>query len=453
MATPVAGTYDVTLSFVETQWAAKDKRVFSVSAQGVPIITSIDIYKEAGAFTALKKQFPVKVTGRVLRLDFTAEKDVASIAGIKVVQTGVDPTAPTTPTTPAATTPATPTTPAATTPAVTPVAASSKSHTASIGFDATVDGDLDEIAANMDQSNADTVAISAGRVDWTTFKWSGHDEALSSDVADDGIDYFGRAVDKLGANHKVSAVVDVYVERLLTENPSRAAIDTEGKPSTSQFSTSAMADGSAGAKLAEMMGYLAQNYDIDSIDITEMDSRIFGYGADDKASYLKATSRTDWPRNSSGGINIDDPSVGLWRSQEMAKFVAKAAGAVHAAHKELYVDVKVSWDDMSLNARQFGQDYDLMLGAGADKLVLWDYFGLSNGSDQDTAALVKYISTLEPGKYVLSIGLWADAGVVSASDMTAALKLGESSDLAGTWVTPYELSNDTHWTALHSLWG
>lgn len=83
----VNGTYTLYLHFAETYWSAAGQRVFSVSANGTPIISNLDIYSQVGKDVALQKQFTVSVSNGTLALNFTASVDNAIIGAIALVAT------------------------------------------------------------------------------------------------------------------------------------------------------------------------------------------------------------------------------------------------------------------------------------------------------------------------------------------------------------------------------
>jgi hypothetical protein len=81
---PQAGVYRVTLDLAEIYWTAAGKRIFSVTAEGQPAVSNIDIYKLVGGFRALEISFDVNVTDGVLNLGFTASVDHPKVDGIQV---------------------------------------------------------------------------------------------------------------------------------------------------------------------------------------------------------------------------------------------------------------------------------------------------------------------------------------------------------------------------------
>jgi hypothetical protein len=93
---PIAnGNYRVTLKMRESWWTQPGQRVFSVSAEGKPALTDLDIVAAAGKDTAYDRSFDVTVADGQLNLGFTATKDSALVSGIEITSLGGS-TAPTT---------------------------------------------------------------------------------------------------------------------------------------------------------------------------------------------------------------------------------------------------------------------------------------------------------------------------------------------------------------------
>jgi hypothetical protein len=324
----------------------------------------------------------------------------------------------------------------------------------SVGIESMTDpkADLRELNDRIAQSGANGVAISAGRLDWTTFPWPGHADQWSHAVEDSGRDLFAEAVSALGAERHLSAVIDVFAPRLLAEHPELAAVDWRGQRSTLQVSLASLTSGTAGHQLLQMIEHVARTYPVDSIDLTELHYDSVGFGDDDRRSYLAATGRVDWPRRDDGEIDLTDQSIGTWRSRLLADFVARAAAVTHRYGKQLFVDARVSWEHPELRGRQYGQDYDALL-AHADRLVVWDYFALSDRRASDTRELVDQLASLDPQRFIVSIGLWSDGGFISPGELQRALALLGGRGLAGAWVTPVSGLDTARWRALGSVWG
>ena len=69
------GTYRVDLSFAELQLRKAGGRVFSVSIEGSPVLTNLDVFAAAGGrYVALDRSFLVEVTDGVLDITFIAQR-------------------------------------------------------------------------------------------------------------------------------------------------------------------------------------------------------------------------------------------------------------------------------------------------------------------------------------------------------------------------------------------
>ena len=78
------GDYTVTLVFMEPE-LAPGERIFSVLANGVPVLEGLDIANEAGAsLTEIRKTIPVNVTGGKLSLAFKPEAGDAIVSAVFV---------------------------------------------------------------------------------------------------------------------------------------------------------------------------------------------------------------------------------------------------------------------------------------------------------------------------------------------------------------------------------
>lgn len=83
---PGPGSYTVRLHFAETYWTQPGQRVMSVTAQGNPLVTGLDLVRKVGANRAWVLQAAVKVTGgQQLRLGFSAIVDNPKIDAIEVL--------------------------------------------------------------------------------------------------------------------------------------------------------------------------------------------------------------------------------------------------------------------------------------------------------------------------------------------------------------------------------
>ncbi|MGA2762915.1 MAG: hypothetical protein ABSG17_06090 [Spirochaetia bacterium] len=311
---------------------------------------------------------------------------------------------------------------------------------------------LDSLEKRLISAHANTVALGAGRPDWTYFKWRWHRGSWSSDVRDTAVDFLRRDARRFGRWAEVDAVVDVLAPRYVSAHPGAAAVSWRGVRSKALVSTTQLVNGEPGNLLVEMVGYIAGHYPVNSVSLTELDYYIDGYGEDDAASYRLFTGRTDWPRSADGSINIDDPSIGTWRSHEVGLFLKRAASAAHAHGKRLYLDVQVEWDHLERAGSSHGQDYAVMLES-ADRLVVWDYFGLAGRPAGYTTEVARSLLKLGADKVILSVGLWPREGSpISPDALTIALRSGLAEGISHQWVTPSRFLTEDHWRALARVW-
>jgi hypothetical protein len=319
---------------------------------------------------------------------------------------------------------------------------------------ATSRSEVATVNANLTKAHVNFVSLSAGRVEWTYFKWSAHPEYTSGDVKDTGLDFLALDSAKYKSHGWIDTTLDVLSPSYIKAHPAAAAINASGGKSTDIVGTMELVDGAYGKLLLEVVTYIAKNYpDVNSISITELCYHIDGYGPAEKTSYMEATGKKDWPRNSSGGININDTSIGTWRSTLIAGYMAKLAAAAHTYGKQLYLDVSMNRNNLALETSTNGTRYDMML-EHVDKLIVWCYYYLDGYSPEYLTTVAKYLTKYGNDKIIMSIGLWGPNNVNKmSSDM---LKRGLTASVKGgitnMWITPSIYMSSGLWTVLQSAW-
>jgi glycosyltransferase involved in cell wall biosynthesis len=296
--------------------------------------------------------------------------------------------------------------------------------------------------------SAETIGVGAGRVEWTYFRWRGHEDAWSNHQrGEPELDLLGEAARAFRARGlEVVAFVDLFAPGWIRDHPGAAAMDASGRPSAEQVSLAELSEGAFGARAVEMIEYLAASYPIDAVDVTEAAYGQTSFGGADLASFRRHTGRRDWPRDARGRVDTEDPAVWEWKSALFERFVARAADAVRRHGKRLYVDVAASWKDFAREGRDFGQDYRRIL-AHADRVVVWDYFALEHLPPDASGALARYLAGRFPLSHVdLSIGLWGDRGEpVGPAALGTALDAALAGGATRIWVTPDDQVTGAHW--------
>jgi predicted ATP-grasp superfamily ATP-dependent carboligase len=273
-----------------------------------------------------------------------------------------------------------------------------------------------------------TIGLSAGRPEWAYFRWEGHSAQWSAKQKVESADILGESVRAFkGHGFQTVAIVDVYATNLIRENPRMAAVRFDGVRSPDQVCFTELADGTYGQQIIDMVAYLARNYPVDAIALTEL-----GYESscfDDRClmSYRRATGRTAWPTGA--GRTKDgrrDASIWEWRSARMEGFLARVAGVVHGAGKKLIVDVPVSWDDLGRNGKDSGLDYKRVL-RHADQIVVWDYFGSEHKDPSVSQVLAESLrKEFAANRVFVSIGLWGSNGTLAPREFQQGLAYGQS---------------------------
>jgi len=322
-------------------------------------------------------------------------------------------------------------------------------------------GEVDALEAHMQAAGVNLVAVGAGRTDWTYFPWQHHQDSWSSDVKSNGEDYLLDDSSRFGKWAHVSAVVDVLAPRYIQTHPGTAAISWLGVPSVDLVGTMEMVDGTHGQDVLDMISAIAAGYPVNSITISELVYYVDGFGPRDKLAYLNYTGRHDWPRFPNGQIDIDDPSIGTWRSYEIDRFIDRAAAILHAQGKQLFIEVRAGVAPDGHVFINNGTDIGQLL-QHVDRVIIWGNRDLDGHSQQALEAVAQYINRYGNDRIVLSIGAWdkkydpevpnSQMSSMSAADFQTALQTAVQSGARDLWITPSFLLSEADWQALKAQW-
>jgi Malectin domain len=78
------GAYNVTLKFLEPNKTGPGQRRFSVTANGLTVVSNLDLFAETGLLKPVDRTFPVTVTGNTLQLQLAGSQGNAVVSGIQV---------------------------------------------------------------------------------------------------------------------------------------------------------------------------------------------------------------------------------------------------------------------------------------------------------------------------------------------------------------------------------
>ncbi|MFH1523361.1 MAG: hypothetical protein ABIF04_00175 [Chloroflexota bacterium] len=322
-------------------------------------------------------------------------------------------------------------------------------------------GEVAALEIQMQQAGVNMVAIGAGRPDWTYFPWLNRQDRWSDEVKTTGNDYLLADSTRFGKWAHVSAVVDVLAPLYIQAYPEKAAISWIGVPSKNLVSTMELVEGSFGQDLLDMIENIATYYPVNSITLTELTYYVDGFGEQDKAAYLAYTGRSDWPRTDEGEINIDDNSIGIWRSYEIGRFLEKAAAIIHQHDKLFYVEVRIGVDSEGQVYVNNGTDFNLFL-VSADRLIVRGSNEPDGRTPQAMSAIGQYLDHYQNGRVIMGVGLWdkdydptmskSQMLTISAPDFQTALQSTVQGGMTDLWITPSFLMSDAHWHVLKDFW-
>ena len=294
------------------------------------------------------------------------------------------------------------------------------------------------------------VGVSAGRADWTHFRWPGHEKWWSAEQARSDGDMLEEALVALRARgYRTTAIFDVFASRYIAQHPEAASVDFDGRASRDMVCLIDLAHGDFGRHLIEAAGALAASTSADTVAITELFYDRHCFDGRSLADFAKATGRTDWPRTTLGQIDWQDPVLGAWRSREVAGVVKKLSEAVRRHGKKFALDVKFSRADLTRNSAEYGQDYAL-LRPWVDEFVVWDYFAIDGLPPENSARVAAYFDDeFGPDGFFLSIGLWGRrGGSVSPEALARSLRSAREGGAEHIWITPARLLTPSHWNTL-----
>jgi biofilm PGA synthesis N-glycosyltransferase PgaC len=301
---------------------------------------------------------------------------------------------------------------------------------------------------------ADLIGIGAGRPEWVYFRWAGHEDAWANHQrGEPRRDLLRTAADAFhGMGLAVAAFIDLYAPRYVADHPGTAAVLADGTLSRQQVSLAELCQGAYGDLVVEMVEALARDYPIEVVDLTEASYHQTSFGPRDLASFRAHTGRADWPRDASGRPDVEDPSVWEWKSALMERLVERAARAARRHGKELWMDVSVSWKDLSREGREYGHDWRRLL-RHADRIVPWDYAALEGLGPEASRRLAAYLAENVPAShFYLSIGLWSRQGQLSPAALSGFLEAALQGGASNIWITPDEMLSDEHWSLVLPLW-
>lgn len=321
------------------------------------------------------------------------------------------------------------------------------------GFEDVVNTDTDwaENRARLDRIGATAVSLSVGRPDWMAMPWSEHAGWEASVVEETGRDFLAEALTEL-SGLETTLVVDTLAPRAIERDASVAGEASDGEASEDFPSVSALDGGAYGEQLTAVCIEAARRYRPARIALTELMFDDATFGDADLAHFREHTGNDEFPTTTGGDIDLGHPDIARWRSGALSRLLGRIAEGLVEHDVLLDIDVRAPWSDPSDDRAESGHDYDVLLES-ADRLVVWNYFGLQD--DIDPAYGREVADSLKErfgDRFVMSTGLWASGDkVVSPDDMVASLRAVAGVGAPAVSVTPASLMTRRHWNALEDL--
>jgi hypothetical protein len=299
------------------------------------------------------------------------------------------------------------------------------------------------------------VNLAVGRVDWTAFPWEAHPGSAASAVAESGRDEVASAIaslrEHLGEELPLTLTIDALAPRLLAEHPELAGRDLDGARHPEVASVAALEDGTVGDLLVDRAGEVARRYRPRRLALTELFVDTHTFGEEDLASYRRASGAEDWPRREDGEVDRTHESLGRWRSRALTALLARVREEIAPTGVALEMDVRSPREDPAADRPLSGHDYDLLLTA-ADRIAVWNYFGLDGQSPAHGARIAEELAARHPGRFSLCTGLWAEDGTLSPRALRRGLRELAAQGAGAVAVTPLSLLAPEHWDVLAEEW-
>lgn len=311
------------------------------------------------------------------------------------------------------------------------------------------------IGRHLAAAGATAANLAVGRVDWTAFVWEAHPDSAADGIAEAEEDQVSAAIASLrthlGKDVRLTLTLDALAPRLLEERPDLAGEDLDGERHAEVASVSALEDGEVGGLLVELAGEVCRRYAPQRLALTELFVDTHTFGEADLDSYRRRSGAEDWPRTEDGTVDTAHESLGRWRSEALASLLARVREAIAPHGAELEMDVRAPVEDPAASRPLSGHDYDILLTA-ADRLAVWNYFGLADQSPRHGARIASQLAEHHPGRFTICTGLWAEDGTLSPRELGKGLRALSSAGAPAVAVTPLSLLTDAHWDAIAEAW-
>lgn len=330
-----------------------------------------------------------------------------------------------------------------------------------IGFEDVVDDeqDWDAVEARLEAVRANAVSVSVGRVEWTGFRQEDHPDAAPALVRETERDFVAEALavlraDAAGEPRRITLSIDALVPAMIADDERIAGRSNDGEASDA-FASAAALEGEVGDRIAALAEEVALRYAPDEVNLTELMFDASTFGDADLDSYRAATGAEDWPREAGGAIDVDHESLGRWRSGVIASVVERVAERVRPLGVQVSIDVRIDRQRPELGRPESGHDYRALAGV-ADRLVLWNYFGMHDGGPGVSPLVTSSLPAagVDPSRVLVQVGMWGadESTPIEPGQLEEGLRLTATNGVSMVGVTPMSMLDDADWAAIGRVW-
>lgn len=287
-----------------------------------------------------------------------------------------------------------------------------------------------------------TVALPAGHVFWTYFKYLPHKEKWSVYVERFDRDYLQDMITEAHEAGLYTVVsLNAQSEEYVTRYREAASITYQWGSVWDRICLSELNSDYYKTEFFDMARFLVDNYDAEAILITNISYLEDCFCTDCLESYVdfmaeQGVTVEDWPRTD-GEIDIYNQTVREWKTAQITQFLGELREYLRDSNKELWVEIPVS-----ANLEYLSSDYGLYLPELeqlTDRIVLMDI-------DMENPPRIEKIAKSLPNseKYILSFPVPTEA-VPARAYLQDSLKMAYEYGIESVGVYPHSALTDSLW--------
>lgn len=290
-----------------------------------------------------------------------------------------------------------------------------------------------------------TVALPAGHVFWTYFKylpykekWSGYTERYNRDYVQEMIEE-ARETDMY-----VVLNLDVQSEEYVTKYKDAASITSQWGVMRDRVCLTELNGEHYKTEFFDMAKYLADNYEAEALLISNISYLEDCFCTDCLESYInfmaeREVTVEDWPRTN-GEIDIYHQTVREWKTALIIQFLGELKEYLRDSNKELWVEVPVS-----SNVEYMSSEYGLNL---PELVTVADRIVLTNIDVRNPPRIANIVKSLPGSGYILNLFIESES-TPSRTYVEDSLKSAYDNAIDSVGVYPHSAVTESLWGAFY----